>query len=186
MLRMKFRTESVDGRYDTVTVAFHWAVAAIVLLQWCSGQTIDWFPKGDARVAARSVHIVLGSALAILLVLRIVWRSVYGIRLPRASEGIAGVAAVTMHYALYLILIAIVSLGVLATALRGDNIFGLFHIPRVGDFTDAARHSLADQIVGWHGLAANITLALAALHAGAALIHHYFSSGKVLHRMRLH
>jgi len=183
---MKILAESAAERYDPVTVVFHWAVAALVLLQWCSGQTIDWFPKGDVRVAARSAHIILGSVLAMLLVLRIVWRSFYGIRLQRSSEGIAGVAAITMHYALYFALIAIASLGILATALRGDSVFGLFHIPRIGDLTDAARHSFADRVVGWHGLAANITLALAALHAGAALIHHYFSSSKILHRMRLY
>jgi len=172
--------------YDRVTIALHWAVAVIVVLQWCSGQTIDWFPKGDARVDARSVHIILGSTLTALLILRMAWRTFYGARLPPSSEGVAGIAAITMHYALYGALITIVMLGILGTTLRGDSIFGLFHIPRIGDYTDAARHSAADQIVGWHGLVANVTLGLAALHAGAALIHHYLSPGKVLYRMRLH
>lgn len=172
-------------RYDRLTVALHWAVAVLVALQWCSGQTIDWFPKGDARIAARSVHIILGSMLAALLGLRIVWRAFYGSRLPRSSRGFIGLVVGAMHYALYGMLIAIVALGIFSTALRGDSIFGLFHIPRLGAFTDAARHAFANQIVDWHGLAANITLGLAALHAGAGLIHHYFFSRKVLYRMSL-
>ena len=174
----------ITESYDRITIFFHWAVAVIVLLQWCGGQTIDWFPKGDARVAARSVHIILGSLLVLLLVSRIAWRTFYGTRLPHALQGVTSFAATAMHYTLYLMLILIVTLGILATFLRGDSLFGLFRIPRVGGFTDAARPSFANQIIDWHGLAANITLGLAGLHAGAALIHHYFSTGKVLHRMR--
>lgn len=175
----------VSERYDRMTIALHWAVAAIVLFQWSSGQTIDWFPKGDARIAARSVHIVLGVTLASLLVLRIVWRTRYGTRLPRASEGMVGIAAQAIHCALYLLLIAIVTLGIAGTTVRGDSIFGLFNIPRFGAYTDVVRHALANQIVDWHGLVANIILVMAGLHAGAALVHHYLFSDKVLHRMLL-
>lgn len=172
-----------SGRYDRMTIALHWAVAAIVVFQWSSGQTIDWFPKGDARVAARSVHIVLGATLTLLLALRIVWRTRYGSRLPRASEGVVGIAAQAVHYALYLLLVAIVMLGIAGTAERGDSIFGLFHIPRFGSYADVARHALANQIIDWHGLVANIILVMAGLHAGAALVHRFLFSDEVLQRM---
>lgn len=171
------------GSYDRMTIVLHWAVAAIVLLQWLGGQTIDWFPKGDARVAARSVHILLGALLALLVVWRIVWRARYGVRLPQAAEGLVGTAARVVHFALYFALTAVVTLGLLSAALRGDSIFGLFHIPHLGNYADAVRHALANQIVDWHGLAANFILVLAGFHASAALIHHYFLSGKILHRM---
>lgn len=177
--------DQVPGRYDRTTIALHWAVAAIVLFQWSSGQTIDWFPKGDARVAARSVHIVLGATLTLLLALRIVWRMRYGTRLPRASEGMVGIAAQAMHYALYLLLIAVVMLGIAGTAERGDSIFGLFHIPRFGTYADVVRHALANQIIDWHGVGANIILVMAGLHAGAALVHRFLFSDNVLQRMLL-
>jgi cytochrome b561 len=177
--------EQDSGRYDRMTIALHWAVAAIVVFQWSSGQTIDWFPKGDARVAARSVHIVLGATLTLLLALRIVWRTRYGTRLPRASERIVGIAAQAMHYALYLLLIAVVMLGIAGATERGDSIFALFHIPRFGTYADVVRHALANQIIDWHGLVANIILVMAGLHAGAALVHRFLFSDKVLQRMLL-
>jgi len=52
----------------------HWLTAALVISLWALGQTIDWFPKGNPRVFARSMHISLGIALALVLVARIHWR----------------------------------------------------------------------------------------------------------------
>ena len=65
---------TVAQRYDTTTVFFHWATAILVAEQWLGAQVIDWFPRGALRVDARSVHIVLGVVLAVLLAGRILWR----------------------------------------------------------------------------------------------------------------
>jgi cytochrome b561 len=59
-------------QYDRRTIVLQWPTAALVLSLWVLGQTIDWFPKGIARVFARSAHISLGVAL--VLVARISWR----------------------------------------------------------------------------------------------------------------
>jgi cytochrome b561 len=40
-----------------------------------------------------------------------------------------------------------------------------------------------DQTTEWHGLAANILLGLATLHAAAALLHHYVMKDTVFSRM---
>jgi cytochrome b561 len=64
-----------DGpeRYDRITVLFHWLTAGLVLLLWGLGQGIDLFPRGTPRVAVRSVHILLGAMLGVVLLSRIVY-----------------------------------------------------------------------------------------------------------------
>jgi cytochrome b561 len=62
------------------------------------------------------------------------------------------------HLALYALLLTILVLGVLDTWVRGDSIFGLFRIPRLGDLAPPARHALAERIVALHELAANLLL----------------------------
>ena len=57
--------------YDPATRFFHWATAILVAEQWLGAQVIDWFPSGPPRVNARSVHIALGVALALLLLARV-------------------------------------------------------------------------------------------------------------------
>ena len=72
--------------YDSRSIRLHWVTAALVAVLWCLGQTIDWFPKGDIRIAARSAHILLGAVLALILAYRIWWRVSDGRRLPPAGS----------------------------------------------------------------------------------------------------
>ena len=166
-------------RYDRISIWLHWLTAALVILLWCLGQTIDWFPKGAPRIAARSLHICAGAALGVLLLYRIWWRSAAGARLPAASAGIPQLLAKTVHWLLYLTLVATVALGLFNTWVRGDNLFGLVKIAAFDPGNKVLRNNVED----FHALAANVLLALAAAHAAAALLHHYYWKDQVLRRM---
>lgn len=69
------------------------------------------------------------------------------------------------------------TLGLVNAFVRGYGIYGLFHLPQIGD--RAWRHAVTD----WHGLAANVLLGLAGFHAAAALVHHYAWRDGLLRRM---
>jgi cytochrome b561 len=170
-------------RYDRTTVGLHWIVAVGVLGQWLGAHAIDLFPKGPLRVDARSVHILVGATLLALTSWRIWWRVRGGVRFaPDPRPGLA-VAARLGHLALYALLVTILVLGVLDAWVRGDSIFGLFHIPHLGDLAPPARHALAERIVALHELAANLLLWLAAGHALGAIAHHIGLKDAVLGRM---
>lgn len=62
------RSAFLPIRYDRRSIALHWITAGLVMSLWLLGQTIDWFPKGSPRSTARSTHIVLGLALALVLI----------------------------------------------------------------------------------------------------------------------
>ncbi len=166
-------------RYDTPTVVLHWLTACLVALLWVIGQTRSYVPRGALRTDYISLHIVLGVALALVLLVRVVWRLERGRMLPPDEHWVLALAARVTHFALYLLVIAAVLLGLATMWSRGSSIFGLFHIPKMPGTDNTLDH----QIFGWHALAANAVLIVAGLHAAAALAHHYVLRDDVLARM---
>ena len=171
-------TSITPPRYDPTTIALHWATATLVAVLWLIGQTADWLPDhGWANTGLWSTHVALGFVLAAVLVWRIVWRWDAGRKLPPADAGVLHLLAKAMHVGLYLMLVGVAALGIANAGVRGYSLYGLFHLPQLGD--RAWRRPLTQ----WHGLAANVTLTLAGFHATAALVHHYVVRDRLIARM---
>jgi len=166
--------------YDRRTIVLHWLTVALVVSLWALGQTIDWLPKGNPRVFARSTHITLGVALAFVLAARISWRlGARAVHLPPAGLGWLDKMATITHWLLYGLLLATVALGIANALVRGDTIFNLFTIQAL----EPTNKSLTEGVGSLHALAANTLLTIAFLHAAAALVHHFVWRDGVLRRM---
>jgi cytochrome b561 len=168
---------AVSVKYDRTTISMHWITAGLVVVLWIIGQTADWLPDGPLNTGCWSIHVVLGFALAAVIAWRMIWRNSGGRRLPPADTGVLNGVAKATHYGLYLLLLAVVVLGIINAFVRGYNLFDLVSLPQVGD------RAMRKPITDWHGLAANLLLGLAGLHAAAALLHHYVLGDSVLTRM---
>lgn len=180
MTSTKTTTATLPAHYDSRSIRYHWLSAALVLGLWIMGQCIDFFPKGDARITARSLHISFGIVLGLLLVLRLAWRrNAAAAKLPPAQAGLPGRLAIGVHHLLYLLLAATVLIGIACVWIRGDNLFNLFTVPAFDPGNKALRH----EAVELHELAANSLLMLAGLHGAAALAHYGWLKDKVLQRM---
>ncbi len=165
------------ARYDAVSVALHWTTAALVAALWLIGQTIGFFPRGDLRAAYLALHITLGVTLAVVLAARLAWRRWGGTEVPELSGKLLAEAARAGHIALYGLLLLAITLGVLTALGQGDSLFGLVTLPSFG------LGGLAREFWSLHALAANVLLALAGLHALAALGHHFVLRDATLRRM---
>ncbi len=165
--------------YDRKTIFLHWLSAALVIALWAAGQTIDAFPKGMPRITVRSLHITFGAVLAIVIVLRMMWRRNGGNKLPASNNGVLGKVAIGVHQLLYFLLIVVVTIGLACVWIRGDNLFNLLTVPAF----DPGNKDLRHNAVELHGLLANILLSVAALHALAAIWHHLVKKDMVLRRM---
>jgi len=171
-------TEAQGFRHAGTTIVLHWVTALLVVALWCIGQTVDWPPRA-LRVDYRSVHILLGVILGVVLVARMAWRIGRGGMLPPLDIGpLLAIARVT-HWLLYVLLIVAVGLGITNVWARGDIIFNLFRVPQLVPGDRALVHRVED----WHALAANAVLIVAGLHAAAALFHHYVLRDATLRRM---
>jgi cytochrome b561 len=171
-----------DGtNYDNVAIALHWATALLVVIQFVSAITWDYFSK-PTQETMQSVHVSLGVLFAAVIVARIVWRLMPGHQVSSLEVGWVKIASKAVHYMLYTFLLVQAASGLVFRWAQGHpaEFFGLFGIP--GPFGALARperrliHSVHEYI-GW----AIVIIAFA--HALAALYHHYRLHDCVLGRM---
>jgi cytochrome b561 len=163
--------------YDRTTIALHWLTALLVFGLWALAESEDFVPK-PGRHVLWSVHIALGATLVLVLLGRLAWRTTRGIHLVPADAGMLGKLSTMVHWLLYALVATAVALGIANTLARGWDFGGVITIPSL-----AHDRALRRSINGWHETAANATLVVAALHAAAALLHHYVLRDNVLRRM---
>jgi cytochrome b561 len=169
-----------DEHYDMATIWLHWLTVALVATLWSLGQVAGWLPRGPFHSAVWSTHVMLGLLLALVLATRIIWRAGYGRVLPPADRGLLHWLAKGTHYALYLLLSAVVILGIANASYRGFDLYGVWAMPRFGHGIPATERSINTL----HEWAANLLVLVALGHAAAALGHQYFWRDHLLERMR--
>ena len=166
-------------RYDVVTRYLHWLTFLLVVVLWTSGQTTDLFPADAGRAAARSVHIVLGVVLSGAIVFRLMWRRTSWGRRQPVREGLGDLAAQAMHIGLVVLLTATVAFGLVNVVVRGEAVFTWVKVPALTPGWSALRQGVGEV----HEWCANLLLAVAGLHAAAALVHRFVLHDRVLRRM---
>jgi len=171
-----------DGtNYDNVAVALHWLTALLVLVQFISGITWDYFPHATAETM-QSLHVSLGVVFTAAVAARLAWRWMPGHQVSSLEVGWMRIASKGVHYLLYLLLVVQAGLGFAFRWAQGHPVgfFGLFAIPSpLGVVEKATRHTLHDlhEKAGW------LIVIIALGHALAALYHHYVVKDRVLLRM---
>jgi cytochrome b561 len=172
------RLTNSKHHFGAVPQFLHWAIAALVITAWLLGQFVDDLPRG-----ALWIHTSTGLAILLLLVVRLGWRMIDPP--PQPEPTVLGPwldhAGRLAHYALYLLLILVPAVGIVVQFARGDalSIFGLYEIasPWVKD------RGFARSVTEVHEVLANALVVLAALHATAALVHHWVFRDRTLVRM---
>ena len=174
-------------RYDTFTLLLHWVTAASVIFLFASAHIWELLERGTPlRKGLQAVHISCGILLALVMVIRPLWRLVSHISSrflmpPIEGTRLARSLAHGVHGALYLLLLIQIVLGFLFRWSQQEpfRFFGLFDLSGWVSVTPSLRHTLAQ----WHGNVAWALIALASAHAFAALFHHYLLRDGVLRRM---
>ena len=170
-------------RYGAVVQFLHWSTAVFVVIAWLLGTFGDDLPKGVARNAGLFIHISAGLAILAVVAVRILWRLIdpppqpeatpFGVWLDRAGR--------FAHVALYVLLVAVPVIGIVTQFARGQPLplFGLAEIASPWPADRAFAHSVKEV----HEFLANALAAVAAVHAGAALLHHWVFRDRTLKRM---
>lgn len=174
--------ESSSG-YGAIPRAAHWLTVILVVLAWAIGLFGDILPKGAQRDAGMFVHISAGLAVVILLAVRLMWNLVnppppaaptkLGVWLDRLGHA--------THFLLYALLIAAPIAGIVLQFARGGAlpVFGIVDIasPWVRD------RAFAGSVKEVHEVLAHALVVVAAVHAAAALFHHWVLHDRTLARM---
>lgn len=176
-------SDSRTSRYSLPAQTFHWLSVLFVAGAWTLGVFGDDLPKGSIRHMGEYAHVMLGEAVVLLLMLRIVWRFVTPAPAPEPTRlGTAGEWGAKLgQIAIYALLLATPVVG-LVTLFHGGEalpVFGLYDIPSPWPRNRELKH-YSKEI---HETLAHLLMALATLHAAAALVHHYVLRDATLTRM---
>ncbi len=175
--------DPATGTYYTAGAkAFHWLTVLVMTGSFALAFVMVELPLGTLKVSLYNWHKTLGLIVLALAVLRLVWRLRHPAPpLPADMPAWERLAAQVTHVALYLFLFAQPLVGLVMSWASGfpTVLFGSFNLPNpIG-----ANQGLFDALVVVHELSAWIILALIAVHAGAALRHHFVKKDQVLRRM---
>lgn len=174
-------------RYDAFSMALHWITAFSVIFLFASAHIWEQLEKGTPlRKGLQAWHISFGILLAVVMIVRPLWR-IYSQRqshlavAPAEGRALLRIVAHAVHGLLYLLLFTQVVLGFLFRWSQQEpfSFFGLFNVPAFIQVDTALRHTLA----GLHNNVAWALISLAGAHALAALLHHYVLRDNVLRRM---
>ncbi len=151
--------------YAPIQIGLHWLIAALVLFQLVFSQSmqtaVDAAEEGTqvetADAALAVAHYWAGISILLLVALRLAIRLRYGVP-PAAGNPILAFAARATHWMFYILLVA---------------------VPVSGLLTFYVYPSLDEM----HRLSRPAFIILIALHAGAALFHHFVLRDGTLRRM---
>lgn len=164
--------------YTLIARILHWATAVLVLFQIPAGLLIVNFDLGPVY----DLHKSVGALILALIIVRLPWRLSHPAPpLPSDIPPPQRVAALTMHWVLYALLVVQPIVGWIATSAYPAPVpfFGLLELPHIW-WEDRA---LSDRLFVMHrslGIAMGVLLIG---HIGAALYHHVIRRDKVLLRM---
>ena len=173
----------IDARdyWSRASIALHWFTFALVLAAAGIGLFMDELPSGMTKLQVYAFHKSLGLTVLFVTALRLAWRLFD--RRPKALPDPAWQRAIAWltHAALYVLLLLVPFSGWWYNSAAGFPLkwFGLFKLPPLGEFDRAIKHQANEthEFLFWL-LAATI-----ALHAAAALWHHYRMGDRTLARM---
>jgi cytochrome b561 len=170
-------------RYGLVAIVLHWLVAVAVfglfaLGLWMTDLTYydDWYKSAPA------MHKGIGSLLFLVMLLRVVWRTLNVT--PNDEPNIGKLQrriAHAVHLTLYLLFFVLMISGYLISTAGGRSIevFGLFSVPAI-IYGIPNQEDIAGTV---HWYLALSLIGLVGLHAMAALKHHFIDRDRTLKKM---
>lgn len=169
-------------RYNTVAIVLHWLIAAAVVFMVGLAWAMDDIPKGTPeRAFWFNLHKSVGVTIALLVVLRLLWRATHRPPpLPASMRSWEVAAARWNHALLYVLLLALPAVGFLASNFTrfGVKYFGL----QIGPLF-AEDQAMRDNLQSVHAALAYTLIVLVMLHVLAALKHWLVDRDGVFQRM---
>jgi cytochrome b561 len=173
---------NTSSRWGPVSQLLHWVVVALVITQLILGPLAAALPLGMHKLAMLARHKSIGITILMLAIVRLLWRALSPApQLPVTLAPYERKLARFTHAALYALLFILPLSGWIMSSARNFAVswFGLFQLP---DLVSPDRH-LYEFMVRAHLTLAWVLGIIAALHALAALRHHFILKDDVLRRM---
>ncbi len=168
--------------YDRVLKAVHWSTLLLIAAAYIAIWGSYAVATKEQEAFLTQLHRSLGVTVFVLTVFRLGWR--WHARIPSLPADLPAIQKVTARvaeYFLYALLLIQPILGILYINARGRRVdfFFLGELPPIV----GPDRALAKQAIAAHDIVAYVLLTLIALHAAAALFHHFVRRDDVLNAM---
>lgn len=173
---------NTKSSYGWISIGFHWLMAMAVMGLFGLGLYMVELGYYDSWYrSSMDLHKSIGLILAFVYVCRLLWNWSQSSPMVIADKAWQALAAKLIHRLLYLLLVAIMCSGYLISTADGRSIeiFGLVSVPAL-PFSFEQQEDIAGFI---HWCLAWGLMILVALHAAAALQHHFILKDNTLKRM---
>ena len=177
-------------RYTGVAIALHWLIALGIVGQLALGLAMTQVAMAKmTEFKLYQLHKSIGITVLLLVLVRILWR--LGHRPPPLPAGLPPLeraAAKGTHWVLYLFMLGLPITGWMLVSVSPYNLptvlFGRIPWPHLPIFTEVEdKGPIEDVMKAIHAYAAWVLIAIVAVHAAAALRHHFIKRDDVLRRM---
>ncbi len=172
---------NTPSSYGWISITMHWLMALLIVAMFALGVWMRTLGYYDAWYHdAPWVHKSVGVLLFLLLLFRFSWR-IYSIRPTLIGAVWEQTIALIVHRMHYILLFSLMITGYLIPTAEGVgvDVFGWFTMPAI----ITLNKNTADLIGLTHWYLAWATMALAGVHAAAALKHHVIDHDLTLRRM---
>lgn len=173
--------KNTTSSYGLISKIFHWGMAVIILTMLAVGYYMTSLPASPEKFDIYRMHKAFGVIALTLTLMRLIWKfSNVSVKEPKGLSFILVIGAKLGHLALYLLMLFIPVSGIFMSLFSAKDIsvFGLFTINSFEKNPELAK--IFNEI---HETSAVILVAVIALHAVAALFHHFVLKDEVFKRM---
>jgi cytochrome b561 len=123
--------KNTADNYGSIAKWLHWGTAVLFLGSYVSVYYRHWFTEKETpeNWIALQLHLSIGVTIAVVVVLRIIWRLTNRVPDPEPGKKFEHLAAHVGHLALYAIMIIMPLTGYIGTGVNTEYFF-LFDIPK--------------------------------------------------------
>ena len=168
-------------QYGPTAKAFHWGVVVLLVVQVPLGWIMHGLRRGQPPDTPLTVHVTIGMAILVLIVLRFLWRLSHPVAPESSLPPWQRATSEWVHWLLYLVVLLTTLTGWLLDSAGGTDaaFVGGVLLPRL-----VLQGSALGQAIGrWHATLVWVLVALVSLHVLAALVHYFVYSDGVMQRM---
>lgn len=195
---MSMALKNTAQSYGSIARFLHWTTAGLFLLSYSAVYYRHWFTeeKTTENWTALQLHLSFGVTIAVIVVLRILWKASNPNPELEPGTRLEHLAAKSGHYALYAVMIVMPLTGYLGTGVNTEYFF-MFDIPKFEStylynalVTDGLGISFKEfekpiDFVHKDIGGAWIVWLLILGHVMAALYHHFVKKDQTLHKMMI-
>ncbi|WP_039913046.1 cytochrome b [Cellvibrio mixtus] len=168
--------------FGLISILFHWLGAIVTLVVFGVGfylTSYGYYSPNALKIA--HFHYALGMLLLGLIVIRLLWRLTSKTPATLSSSLAMRITIKLSKLMLYVLLLIIMVTGYFICTSEGQtvDVFGLFQVPSVLllDIEKLNLAGLSHKYLSW------VLMGLVAVHAIAALVHHFVKKDRTLVRM---